>query len=180
MPKTKKDPNKPKGVKSAYIFFVESERADQESRGEQLMFSEFSKQCGIAWGEMDDDDKAPFVRMSEEDRRRHEYEMSHYIPPPRVYDSDSDDEAPRQKKQKKKKDPNAPKRPISAYFFFAGAVRPKIREDNPGMLITKVASLIGSKWRELEDGDKKPYEEQAANDRKRYEREMEVYNQRRY
>merc|ERR1711962_983155 len=68
------------------------------------------------------------------------------------YDSDSEDEAPRQKKQKKKKDPNAPKRPTSAYFFFAGDVRPGIREENPDMKITEVAKLIGAQWRELEDG----------------------------
>merc|ERR1711962_1800162 len=89
------------------------------------------------------------------------------------YDSDSEDEAPR----KKKKDPNAPKRPTSAYFFFAGEVRPGIREENPDMKITEVAKLIGAQWRELEDGEKKPYEEQAAKDKKRYEKEMQAYNQ---
>merc|ERR1711962_1839739 len=94
------------------------------------------------------------------------------------YDSDSEDEAPRQKKQKKKKkDPNAPKRPTSAYFFYAGDVRPGIREENPGMKITEVASLTGAQWRELGDAEKKPYEEQAAKDKKRYEKEMEAYNQ---
>merc|ERR1712228_769368 len=95
------------------------------------------------------------------------------------YDSDSEDEAPRQKKQpkKKKKDPNAPKRPTSAYFFFAGDVRPGLREENPGLKITEVASLIGAKWRELDDDEKKPYQAQAAKDKKRYEKEMEAYNQ---
>jgi len=95
------------------------------------------------------------------------------------YDSDSEDEAPPQKKQakKKKKDPNAPKRPTSAYFYFAGDVRPGIREENPGLKITEVASIIGSKWRGLDDEDKKPYEEQAAKDKKRYAKEMESYNQ---
>jgi len=95
------------------------------------------------------------------------------------YESDSEDEAPRQKKRttkKKKKDPNAPKRPTSAYFFYAGDVRPGIREENPNMKITEVMSQIGAQWRELSDEDKKPYEEQAAKDRKRYEDEMKVYN----
>ena len=48
---------------------------------------------------------------------------------------------------------------------------------NPGMKITEVASLIGSKWRDLDEEDKKPYEEQALKDKKRYEKEMEAYNQ---
>jgi len=177
MPKTKKDPNKPKGVKSAYIFFVESERADQEEKGIQLPFSEFSKQCGANWGEMDDDEKAPYVKMSEKDRKRHEAEMRNYIPPQRDTDSDSDDEGPKRKKKKKKKDPNAPKRPITAYFYFASAVRPGIREKNPGISITEVATMIGEKWRGLDESDKTPYQAQASKDKKRYEREMEAYNQ---
>merc|ERR1712243_230014 len=93
------------------------------------------------------------------------------------YDSDSEDEAPKQKRKTKKKDPNAPKRPTSAYFFYAGDVRPGIREENPDMKITEVMSLIGQQWRELEEEDKKPYEEQAAKDRKRYEKEMKAYNE---
>lgn len=94
------------------------------------------------------------------------------------YDSDSEDEAPKQKRRakKKKKDPNAPKRPTSAYFYYAGDVRPGIREENPDMKITQVMSQIGAQWRELTDEDKKPYEEQAAKDRKRYENEMKEYN----
>merc|ERR1712080_75804 len=118
MPKSKKDPNKPKGVKSAYIFFGESERAGAESRGEQLPFAEFSKQCGVAWGEMDDDEKEDFVELSNKDRKRYELEMRSYQPPPANSDSDSDDGGASRKK-KKKKDPNAPKRPITAYFYYA-------------------------------------------------------------
>ena len=37
--------------------------------------------------------------------------------------------------------------------------------------------MIAEKWRELEDEDKKPYEELAAKDRKRYEGEMKSYNE---
>merc|ERR1712136_361636 len=92
------------------------------------------------------------------------------------YDSDSEDEAPKQKKQKKKKkDPNALKRPTSAYFFYAGDVRPGIREENPDMKITEVAKLIGAQWQELDDDEKKPYEEKAAKDKKRYEKEKKAY-----
>jgi len=95
------------------------------------------------------------------------------------YDSDSEDEAPvaKKKTKKRKKDPNAPKRPTSAYFFFGGEVRPGIREENPDMKITAVMSLIGEKWRELGDDEKKPYEEMAAKDRKRYEKEMAAYKE---
>jgi len=95
------------------------------------------------------------------------------------YDSDSEDEAPkaRKKTKRKKKDPNAPKRPTSGYFYFAGEVRPQIREENPGIKVTQVMCMIAERWRELDEDEKKPYEEMAAQDRKRYEREMKAYNE---
>lgn len=34
---------------------------------------------------------------------------------------------------KKKKDPNAPKRGLSAYMFFANEKRDGVREENPGI-----------------------------------------------
>merc|ERR1719447_1117927 len=82
----------------------------------------------------------------------------------------------KRKKKKKVKDPNAPKRPITAYFFFAADRRPEIRAENPGCSITEVASLIGEQWRKLDDEDKHPYEEKAAKDKDRYLRELTAYN----
>lgn len=176
MPKAKKDPNKPKGVKSAYIFFVEGQRAERERSGKQLPFAELSKQCGVLWGDMDDTDKEKYVRLSDKDRKRHEHEMRSYIPPPQQDDSDSDSEDERPKKKKKTKDPNAPKRPTTAYFYFAAARRPEIREDMGALSVTEVATLIGQKWRELTDEDKIPYEEQAGKDKARYLKELAEYN----
>jgi len=180
MPKAKKwkDPNKPKGVKSAYIFFVESQRAERDRSGEQLKFSELAKECGALWGDMDDTDKEDYVRMSEKDRKRHENEMRNYIPPQQPdpsNDSDSEDERPR-KKKKKIKDPNAPKRPTTAYFYFAAAKRPEIRADLGALSVTEVATLIGQKWRELTDDDKIPFEELAGKDKARYLKELAAYN----
>ena len=110
MPKARKDPNKPKGVKSAYIFFVEHQRAERERNGKQLPFAELSKKCGILWGDMGTDEKADFVKLSVKDKKRHEYEMGSYNPPAGS-GSDSDDGGAT-KKKKKTKDPNAPKRPM--------------------------------------------------------------------
>ena len=45
------------------------------------------------------------------------------------------------------------------------------------MKITEVMSVIGEKWRELEDDDKTPYQDMAAKDKKRYEKEMKAYKE---
>lgn len=61
-------------------------------------------------------------------------------------------EGPRKKRKTKKgKDPNAPKRPQSAYFLWLNENRDKIREDNPGISITEVSKKAGELWKEVED-----------------------------
>jgi hypothetical protein len=87
-------------------------------------------------------------------------------------------------------DPNAPKRGLSAYMFFANDNRDKVREDNPGIkfgkLITHIADssltgagdvgkILGEKWKELSDKDRKPYDEKARVDKERYENEKARY-----
>lgn len=77
---------------------------------------------------------------------------------------------------KKKKDPNAPKRGLSAYMFFANDQRDKVREDNPGIKFGEVGKLLGEKWKALTDKQRTPYEAKAATDKKRYEEEKAAYN----
>lgn len=48
---------------------------------------------------------------------------------------------------KKGKDPNAPKRPLSAYMLWLNANRDKIRSDSPGMSVTDVSKKAGELWK---------------------------------
>lgn len=171
MPKAKKDPNKPKGVKSAYIFFSEFEKKECEKRHEEVNFTEHSKNCGSKWKELDDEAKTPFVKQSEKDRKRYEREMEDYNPPS---DSDSEEERPK-KKKKKEKDPNAPKKNVTAYFHFAAEKRPGIKAKNPDMGVTVIAQRIGELWRALQPEDKIPYEQIAIKDKARYQKEFAEY-----
>jgi hypothetical protein len=78
--------------------------------------------------------------------------------------------------EKKFKDPNKPKRPTSAYFYFVAKERELAK--GRGEDISRVAEwtkMISGKWRELTAVQKKPFDAQAATDRSRYEREMGSY-----
>ncbi|KAH7380756.1 high mobility group box domain-containing protein [Pyrenochaeta sp. MPI-SDFR-AT-0127] len=78
-------------------------------------------------------------------------------------------------KKKKATDPNAPKRGLSAYMFFANEQREKVREDNPGIKFGEVGKLLGEKWKALSEKQRTPYEAKAATDKKRYEEEKAAY-----
>jgi hypothetical protein len=78
--------------------------------------------------------------------------------------------------EKKKKDPNAPKRGLSAYMFFANEQRENVREENPGITFGQVGKVLGERWKALNDKQRAPYEAKAAQDKKRYEDEKASYN----
>lgn len=82
----------------------------------------------------------------------------------------------RTKQDKKFKDPNKPKRPTSAYFYFVAKEREEAKKR--GEDISRVAEwtkAVSGQWRELSASQKKPFEDLAAKDRSRYEREMSTY-----
>lgn len=76
---------------------------------------------------------------------------------------------------RKKKDPNAPKRSLSAYMFFANEQRDIVRAENPGIAFGQIGKILGEKWKALEGKAKEPYEAKAATDKKRYEVEKAEY-----
>jgi len=78
--------------------------------------------------------------------------------------------------RKGKKDRNAPKRALSAYMFFSQDWRERIKAENPDAGFGEVGKLLGAKWKELDDEDKKPYIEQAAKDKTRAEEEKATYD----
>ncbi|KAF9463385.1 high mobility group box domain-containing protein [Collybia nuda] len=77
---------------------------------------------------------------------------------------------------KAKKDPKAPKRAMSAYMFFSQDWRERIKAENPDAGFGEIGRLLGTKWKELDDKEKKPYIEQAAKDKTRAEDEKTAYD----
>ena len=65
-----------------------------------------------------------------------------------------------------------PKRPMSAFFFFANENRIKIKAENAKAGIKEVAQANSKAWKELSAEDRKPYDAMVSKDRKRYEKEL--------
>merc|ERR1719393_268417 len=89
----------------------------------------------------------------------------------------SQNEKRKEKEGKKKKDPNAPKRPQSAYSIFMSENREAILKSLPAGAspITDVAKKAGEQWKALSETAKKPYEAKAAKAKVEYEKAMEEY-----
>ncbi|WFC97931.1 Non-histone chromosomal protein 6 [Malassezia yamatoensis] len=79
------------------------------------------------------------------------------------------------RKTKSKKDPAAPKRPLSAYMFFSQDWRERVKTENPDAGFGDVGRLLGTKWKEMSDDEKKPYVDMASRDKERAEAEKAAY-----
>ncbi|PWN99691.1 HMG-box [Tilletiopsis washingtonensis] len=83
--------------------------------------------------------------------------------------------APAKKASKKAKDTGAPKRPLSAYMFMSQDWRERIKAANPDASFGEVGRLLGAKWQEMNDAQKKPYVDMAERDKLRAAKEKADY-----
>ena len=71
-------------------------------------------------------------------------------------------------KRRAKKDPDAPKRPMSAFLKFSQTRRKTVKEENPDISNTDVSRLLGEIWRNASDAEKAPYVEPEIVERNKY------------
>uniref|UniRef100_A0A8D2ZYW0 High mobility group box 1b n=1 Tax=Scophthalmus maximus TaxID=52904 RepID=A0A8D2ZYW0_SCOMX len=159
-----KDLKKPKGKMSSYAYFVQTCREEHKKKHPEasVNFSEFSKKCSERWKTMSQKEKGKFEDMAKLDKVRYEGEMKHYIPP-------------KGQKNKRFKDPNAPKRPPSAFFLFCADFRSKVKGEHPGLSIGSTAKKLGEMWNGLSAEDKQPYEKKAAKLKEKYDKDIIAY-----
>uniref|UniRef100_A0A3Q2UV70 High mobility group protein B2 n=1 Tax=Haplochromis burtoni TaxID=8153 RepID=A0A3Q2UV70_HAPBU len=154
-----KDPKKPRGKMSSYAYFVQTCREEHKKKhpDASVNFSEFSKKCSERWKTMSPKEKGKFEDMAKQDKLRYEREMKNYVPP-------------KGQKKKRFKDPNAPKRPPSAFFLFCADFCPKIKSENPGLSIGDTAKKLGEMWNSSSAEEKQPYEKKAAKLKEKYDK----------
>ena len=150
-----------------------------------MILKDFSKACGEKWKvvldlfyfiilfyfisiqNLPEKDKKKFNDMAARDKLRYQKEMESYIPPPGE---------PAGRKRKKTKDPNAPKRYLSAFFMFCNEKRPDVQKAHPEWRVGDVAKELGKMWEAVQGPARDRYEQLAAKDKERYEKEMSEYN----
>ncbi|XP_030828040.1 high mobility group protein B1 isoform X5 [Strongylocentrotus purpuratus] len=141
-----------KRAKTAYFFFLDVFRKNYVKDGDQIpRASEITKACGMKWTSMTVTEKEPYQEKAGVDRKRYEAEISVY---------------------RKVRDPDKPKKPPTAYFYFLT----DFREQMKGKTIEKgrrLTEICGEEWNKLTDEQKKPYLERVALEYKTYQGKME-------
>lgn len=194
-PRAKKDKNAPVPAKTAYRFYCD---ANPPKKSDKKDAKDTDKDMRLAWKEAAPEIRQVFINLAEADKARFQRENLVYTTEKealqKYYEKQTQDVAMElldatlvaqaalemTKKQKKvKKDPEAPKRPVSSYLYFAMDKREAVVEDNPNAKPTEITTMIGEMWKQLVEkanGGTKKYEDMAAKDKARYEEEKVVYD----
>ncbi|KAL7409254.1 hypothetical protein BDY24DRAFT_224799 [Mrakia frigida] len=99
-------------------------------------------------------------------------------PAPKTAEQEARADKKRKRAEKKAaKDPNAPKRPASAYLMYQNEVREHYKDLHPKVAYQEVLKLIGDSWKTLAEDQKKVYLDRASDSMDEYKKEAEGYKQ---
>merc|ERR1712039_580416 len=104
---------------------------------------------GNRWRDMTDEDKAPYIEMSAEDRKRYEAEMAQYG------GEDTAERGRHPRKRGEQQKGSKPRKNLSVFFIFAADCRTSLKH----MSITESQKECGARWAAMSSEEKAPYEE---------------------
>mmetsp|Transcript_67027 Transcript_67027/g.106585 ORF Transcript_67027/g.106585 Transcript_67027/m.106585 type:complete len:304 (-) Transcript_67027:155-1066(-) len=195
--KKPKDPNAPKAPLSSYFIFMNERRSILRDENKDLKLTEISKLISAEWAALSEDEKAKYVSKAAELKGKYNTNLTEYkktdeyhsfqkkldtwkatkkdIESAKGNTTSADGKVKKISMPRKPKDDKAPKKSPTSYFLFAQEVRDQIKTDNPELKMTEIAKVIGAKWKELSDDQKKPYTVEAARLKEEYKKKMEKY-----
>ena len=175
--KPEKDPNAPKRNMSAYLPYQNAMREQFKRENPGMTFGQLAKFTSHMYKNLTPEEKATWEARASQDKARYDAEIAAYQPPP-GHDARGvliEEHRPRKRSKRGPRDPAAPKRASGAYVFFTNYMRPKVNQEFPGIKFVELGKLLGERWRALTPAQKKQYEEMAAQDKIRFQIEMQQY-----
>eukprot|EP00586_Coscinodiscus_wailesii_P001229 CAMPEP_0172483828 /NCGR_PEP_ID=MMETSP1066-20121228/11009_1 /TAXON_ID=671091 /ORGANISM="Coscinodiscus wailesii, Strain CCMP2513" /LENGTH=422 /DNA_ID=CAMNT_0013247959 /DNA_START=24 /DNA_END=1292 /DNA_ORIENTATION=- len=163
-PKFKKAPQAPKRFKSAFMFFSSEKHPEirkQLEEGESKDVPNVAKLVSQAWRNLSPEERAVWDKLAADDKRRYEVEKSMYTGPWKV---------PACKRAKK--DPDAPKRPMSAFLAYAKANRSQGKAENPHLSNTELTKHLAEKWKLVSAEERSIYVEKEEEERGTYKKNI--------
>ena len=109
-----------------------------------------------AWKNLSAEERDIWDEKARLDKERYEMEKSLYDGPWKV------------PAIKSSKDPNAPKRPMSAFLAYSNSKRSAVKRENPGLTNAEVSRVLASLWRNADEQEKKRFIDEEFALRQQY------------
>ena len=116
-----------------------------------------------AWKTLPSDERAYWDDKARSDKERYEVEKSAYDGPWKVL------------AHKFIKDPNAPKRPMSAFLAYSNSKRSAIKRENTGLANGEVSRFLAAKWKNADKQEKQVYIDEELTLRMKYKTSIALW-----
>ena len=136
----------PRKPLSAYFLWCVEERRKVAAELGNLSPTMVSKELGRRWSLVEPDTKARFEELAVEERRRYTEAMRSYKPSAEFMQRVKAAQGP----VKKIKDPNAPKRPASAYLLWCGEERARVKAELGPLPTPEMTKELLKRWLAVE------------------------------
>ncbi|KAK7676891.1 hypothetical protein QCA50_020147 [Cerrena zonata] len=178
----------PKLAPSAWqLYFTDWIARHQASSHKKLNVAQAAKEAGQEYARLSSEQKEPYRRRSQAAKEARERDLAAYmrtLTPEDIKRENAFRTAQRKAGKSRRgniKDPNAPKKPLSAYFMFLQRIRsdPELVKEVFGdeTETTKQSVLAAAKWRSMTDDERKPFLAQAEQEKLEYESARKVYEE---
>nr|VWP00890.1 Tetrathionate reductase subunit B (Tetrathionate reductase subunit TtrB) [Ganoderma boninense] len=178
----------PKLAPSAWqLYFTDWIQRHQASSHKKLNVAQAAKEAGQEYARLSAEEKEPYRRRSQALKEARERDLNAYmrtLTPDDIKRENAYRTAQRKAGKSRKgniKDPNAPKKPLSAYFMFLQRIRsdPELVKEVFGdeTETTKQSVLAAGKWRSMTDEERKPFLAQAEQEKLEYEAARKLYEE---
>lgn len=107
------------------------------------------------WREMSEEDREIWNEKSRIDKARYDYEMQDY-------------NQARKLSKTNIKDPNAPRRPMSAFLAFSNKRRASLKREHPTATNADLSKMLSKSWKEIPSEMKQEYVQEEAKLRAKY------------
>lgn len=152
-----------------------------------LNVAHFSHEAGKRYAALSEEERAPYIERSQALKKEYQVKLEEWksnLTPEDIREENVFRAMQRRLGKSRRanmKDPNAPKRPSSAYFIFLRELRnnPALAEEvlHGEQDATKISVLAAAKWREYTEDTKRPYIEKANQERAEYDKQMRAYSE---
>ncbi|KAE8896914.1 hypothetical protein PF005_g12389 [Phytophthora fragariae] len=185
---------------NAYNCYLSTKRQELVDHRPGLKNPEIMREIGVTWKALSDDERAYYQVKADEDVERFRVEMETHIAQKNDEEAANPPTKRRSRKRKeseeqvdvlevvrkplrvkepavsrKKRKSAPPRRPKTAYNLMYMSKRTELLATYQ-MSHNECSALCGRLWRQMSETEREPYKRMAAEDKRRYEAELQVYN----
>lgn len=173
-------PKPPKRPPTAYLEFFASHVRELKENNKDANIPDLAKICSKQWISLDEDSKKEYEERSKIRFEKYRQELEKFKSGLTEEEGKLIKEVKKQKAQKKKKKKEKkrmrgfgiPKRPMSAFPFYAKSKMPNPNKDTSSKDYMR---LLAQQWRQMTDNEKKPFNEMSEKSKIEYEEQMAIW-----